>query len=256
MPENKFPTEVVSLPSKGFFYPEDSPLAKGEVEIRYMTAKDEDILTSPNLIKKGIVIDKLLESLIVEEGVVYGDLLVGDKNAIMLAARILGYGADYTFDYECPNCSEKNVGLECNLSETEEREVDFSELEKGKNEFTYTLPKSKREITFKLLTLNDERAIEADLKGLRKVSKDVTKEVTTRLKRMILSVDGNSDRQFVNHFVDNEFFSIDSLEFRKHIQTLIPDVSVKHEFECELCTHQEAVTVPITVHFFWPKSRV
>ena len=93
--QQQFPTEEVTLPSKGLLYPEGSPLKNGVIEMKYMTAKEEDILTNQNLIERGTVIDKLLQSLIVTP-IDYNDLLVGDKNAILVAARILGYGKDYT----------------------------------------------------------------------------------------------------------------------------------------------------------------
>ena len=89
--ESKYPTETIDLPSGGKLYPQDSPLSSGKIEIKYMTAKEEDILTSANLIKKGVVIDRLLDSIIVTEGVGIDDLILGDKNAIMVAARILAY---------------------------------------------------------------------------------------------------------------------------------------------------------------------
>ena len=104
---SKYPTEIVDLPSEGWFYPKDHPLASGQIEMRYMSARDEDILTSANLIKKGVVLDKLLRGLIVTP-CNYDDILTGDKNAIMIAARILGYGKDYEVGFKCPACGEKN----------------------------------------------------------------------------------------------------------------------------------------------------
>ena len=99
MAEYKFPTEMVELPSKGYFYSEGHPLSSGRVEIKYMTAREEDILTSQNLIKQGTVIDKLLEALVVDKSIKMDDMLIGDKNAIMVAARILGYGKNYDIEY-------------------------------------------------------------------------------------------------------------------------------------------------------------
>ena len=141
--KTKFPSEEVTLPSKGLLYPEDSPLSKGVIEIKYMTAKEEDILTNQNFIKKGTVIDKLLQSLIITD-FDYNKILVGDKNAILVAARILGYGASYDFKWDG---KEANI----DLSELEDKEIDESLITEGKNEFEYELPFSKKLITFKLL---------------------------------------------------------------------------------------------------------
>ena len=106
--KQQFPTEQVTLPSKGLLYPEDSPLRKGTIEMKYMTAREEDILSNQNYIENGTVIDKLLKSLIVTPGINYNDLLIGDKNALLVAARILGYGADYDFELDG---EEYNVDL-------------------------------------------------------------------------------------------------------------------------------------------------
>ncbi len=218
MAENTFPTEIVDLPSKGYFYPETSPLSSGKLELKYMTAKEEDILTSQNLIKQGTVIDILLQSLIVDKTVKVEDLLIGDKNAIMVAARILGYGKDYDFTYDG---EEQKV----DLTTLKPIELDESQLKKGSNQFEYVLPKSERKITFKLLTGKDEKNIDAEVKAREKLGGSSTGELTTRLKNIITSVDGNVDRSYINNFVDNEFLSIDSLEFRKHMATVTRDDS-------------------------------
>ena len=149
--KQQFPTEEVTLPSKGLLYPKDSPLSKGVVEIKYMTAKEEDILTNQNYIQKGTVIDKLLQSLIITD-FNYNDLLVGDKNAILIAARILGYGKDYDFKY-----NEKETTVD--LTELEDKLLDESLIKEGKNEFDFTLPATKTPITFKLLTQSDDTKI-------------------------------------------------------------------------------------------------
>ena len=154
----KIPTETVQLPSKGLLYSKDSPLSKGEVEMKYMTAKEEDILTNNNYISNGTVIDKLLQALIVTEGVNFNDLLIGDKNAIMIAARILSYGKDYKFNFGGKEYTVDLTGLK-------NKEVDIKE---GKNEFEFTLPHSKTTITFKLLTHSDEKTIDRELAGLKK----------------------------------------------------------------------------------------
>ena len=158
--KHQFPTEEVTLPSKGLLYPEGSPLRKGVIEMKYMTAKEEDILTNQNYIANGTVIDRLIKSLIVTP-FDYNNLLVGDKNALLVAARILGYGKDYNFTYNGEN-------IEVDLTEIEDKPIDESLIKNGKNEFSFTLPRSKKEITFRFLTHKDEKAIDAELKGLKK----------------------------------------------------------------------------------------
>ena len=150
MAELKLPTEIVSLPSKGLLYPKESPLSAGELEMSYMSAKHEDILTNSNFIRSGTVIDKLLQALIITK-IDYDELLVGDKNAILIAARILGYGADYSFKYTDERGNEINTTV--NLSELKEKEIDESLYKAGINEFTFNLPKSANVITFKLFVI-------------------------------------------------------------------------------------------------------
>ena len=192
--KHAFPTEQIGLPSEGHFYPSESPLSTGHIELKYMTAREEDILTSQNLIKKGVVLDELLKALIVTEGVSIDDLLIGDKNAVFIAARRLAYGDKYPAKMTCPKC-EKEVEAEIDLAQLKSREFDFTAHNKGSNVFTFVLPYSKKTITYKLLTHKDEQAIDVELKMVAKMSKTGTPpEMTTRLKYMVLSVDGNVDR--------------------------------------------------------------
>jgi len=248
MEENKsmFPTEEVSLPSKGLIYSPDSPLAKGAVEMKYMTAKEEDILTNETYIKKGTVIDKLLQSLIVSP-INYSDLVIGDKNALLVAARVLGYGKDYSFEI---NGETHTI----DLTELEDKELDSEHLIKpNHNEFTFTLPVLKKEITFKLLTHSDERKIEEELKGLKKMKQEVG-ELTTRLKYMILSIDGDYERKTVRQFVDNQLLARDSRALREYIKEIQPDVDMTFEYEDEDGEIQRGVTVPLNINFFWPDA--
>ena len=248
MADYKFPTEMVDLPSKGYFYVDGHPLSSGKVEVKYMTAKEEDILTSQNLIQQGLVIDKLLESLIIDKSVKLDDMLIGDKNAIMVAARILGYGKDYEFTYDG---AEQTV----DLSILEPEKIDFSKFTKGQNLFNFKLPNSEREITFKLLTGGDEKNIAAEVKAKEKVSKEQSFELTTRLKNMIISVDGKSDKAYINNFVDNEFLSIDSLAFREYLTSITPDVDMTTKV-VDSTGKESEVTIPVTLRFFWPSTGV
>jgi phage FluMu protein Com len=252
--KKKFPTEFIDLPSKGWFYPETHPLASGQVELKYMTAREEDILTSANLIKKGKVIDTLINALLVTD-VTYDDILVGDKNAIMIAARILGYGKDYNIDYTCPKCGEINK-LTIDLTGLENKKIDFKTFTKHSNEFEFELPLSKTTITFKLMTGGSEKTLESEMKGLAKfASKDgPSKALTTRLKHQILAINGNRDTKVVREYIDNELFAQDSLALRNFMREASPDVLTKFNFECESCTHTETVDMPIDAGFFWPSS--
>ena len=254
--KRQFPTEMVNLPSRGALYSKESSLSGGEIEVKYMTAKEEDILTSQNLIRKGIVIDKLLQSLVVDASINLDNLLIGDKNALMVASRILGYGKDYNFEVNCPSCSEK-IEDSFDLTKLKDKKIDHSIFKDGVNEFDFKLPATKRQITYKLLTQKDESGIDEELKALKKIAgkTDQTSEVTTRLKRAILSVDGETNRGKINSFVDNEFLSRDSLAFREHLASITPDVDMKYNYTCPSCDHEEEMTVPMTVQFFWPSTR-
>ena len=246
MTEFKFPTEMVELPSKGYFYMEGHPLSSGKVEIKYMTAKEEDILTSQNLIQQGTVIDVLLQSLIVDKSIKIDDMLIGDKNAIMVAARILGYGKDYQFTYD----GEEQTA---DLSQLDSKKMDFSKFTKSVNEFSFDLPNSKRIITFKLLNSKDEKSIASEIKARKKISKENSSELTTRLKHMILSVDGKSEKSYINNFVDNEFLSVDSLAFRQYLTSITPDVDMTTTV-IDSNGKETEVTIPVTVRFFWPNA--
>ncbi len=248
MAEVKFPTEVVDLPSKGLLYPKESPLSSGQVEVKYMTAKEEDILTSANLIKKGVVVDKLLESLIVDKTIKVGDFLLGDKNAVLIAARILAYGKEYDVKID-------NQQITVDLTTLKDLEIDESLINEGKNEFDFQLPSTKRKITFKLLTANDERNMDKEIEGYKKIGDGVGYELTTRFKHQILSIDGKTDRAAVNSFVDNEFLSRDSLAFRTYITKITPDVDMTSHY-VDADGNRKEFTVPMTVSFLWPTAGI
>ena len=250
---NQFPTEQVTLPSKGIFYPEDSPLKKGSIEMKYMTAKEEDILTNQNYIEKGTVIDKLLKSLIVTPNVNYNDLLIGDKNALLIAARILGYGADYTFDFTSPRTGDTE-SVTIDLTELDDKELDESLMIEGRNEFAFTLPTSKVEVTFKFLTHGDEEKIQKELKGLKKINKQSSSELTTRLKHTLLSVNGDRDIKTIREFVDNRFLARDSKAFRNYLAEVMPDIDMQVDIDLEDGDTIEDVNIPLGVSFFWPDA--
>jgi len=252
MAELKIPTETISLPSKGLLYPETSPLSKGQIEMKYMTAKEEDILTNNNFIRQGTVIDKLLQALIVTP-IEYNELLVGDKNAILVAARVLGYGKDYTFKYV--NQRNQEVETTVDLSLLEDKQMDESLFKRGINEFTFILPHSGNNITFKLLTHGDEQKIDAEIKGLQKVNPNSSTDVTTRLKYIITSVEGKREAKDVREFVDNYLIAKDARALREYYSKISPDVNLIFKPEEESYTG-EGITIPVSINFFWPDSGV
>ena len=249
----EFPTEEVTLPSKGLLYPEESGLRSGIIQMKYMTAKEEDILTNVNFIRNGTAIDKLLQAMI-KSPINYNDLLVGDKNAILVAARILGYGNDYTFKAIHP---ETGVEEELNADLTTLKDIVLDEtlIKDGKNEFEFTLPISKTKLTFKLLTHGDENNIEQELKGLKKINANATPELTTRLKHTILSVNGNYEQQTIRQFVDQRLLARDSRALRNYIKDISPDVDFKISYKFKDGYGDEDV-LPIGVDFFWPDAEI
>jgi len=251
--DSKFPTEVVELPSKGYFYPKDSPLASGKVEMKYMTAREEDILTSPNLLKQGIAIDKLLEALIVDKKINIGDLLIGDKNALIVAARILAYGKMYEFITFDDSGEEVNATVD--LTTLNDKEIDFTGLTEGVNEFSFTLPNSERTITLKFLTHKDEKELERETTALKKVSNSIVTTMTSRMKRIIVSIDGNTERAAIINFVDTELLSVDALEIRRYLASITPDVNMTTKATYADGTESEVV-VQVTAQFFWPSTEV
>ena len=257
MAENQyaFPTEELSLPSNGLLYPEDSPLRSGTIEVKYMTAKEEDILTSTNLIEKGIVIDKLMESVIADPKVKLDDLLVGDKNAVMLGTRVLGYGKEYEVTITDPDTGLE-VDTSFDLTKLKTKKVD-EKLFKDGNKFDFTLPVSKRVISFKLLTHKDEREIDKELEGYKKIEaiNGISKELTTRLKKQIIAVDGETDKKIINEFVDNQFLSRDTRAYREYVTSITPDVIFETEYISQI-GEPHKVDIPVGVRFFWPESRV
>jgi len=240
MSEFKFPTEEVELPSKGLIYSKDNPLSSGKVEIKYMTAKEEDILSNQSFIQKGNVLEKLLKSVIINKDINIDDLIVGDKNALLIATRILGYGKDYEI-------SVNGTSYVLDMSTLENKEIVESDYEAGKNEFTFTTPATETILTYQLATGKVEKQIERELAGLKKINKENSTGLTTRLKYLITSVDGSEEKKDIREFVDNRFLARDSRAFRDHIAKTQPDVNLSY-----ILDNGEEVTIPIGLNFFWP----
>ena len=250
----QLPAEEVTLPSKGLLYPEDSPLRTGKVEMKYMTAREEDILTNQNYIKNGTAIDKLLKSLIVTPNVDFQDLLLVDKNAIMLAARILGYGSEYEIKRIHPETGIESEGV-INLSKVKDKLIDENKIIDGKNEFEFQLPLSKSKITFKLLTQRDDRKIEREIEGLKKIKKQVSENVV-RFKHIIISLNGDYDTKKIRDFVENHLLARDARALRIHITDIQPGIDMFTEVEFKDGYIESGVMLPININFFWPDAEL
>ena len=248
MSEHKFPTEVIDLPSQGKVYPKDSPLSSGKLELKYMTTREEDILMSENLIKKGIVIDKLLDSLIITDGVKQDDLILGDKNAVLIASRILAYGPEYTVEVANPNDFDEKVSHTFDLSQCPFKELS-KDVDYSGNSFEFTTPVGKNKLKFKLLTGADEALIEKDLKQSSKFG--YSTDISTRLRYTVIEVDGDSKSQTINGFTQN-LLARDSVALRNYIRDIAPDIDLSSEVE--IGGEAVSVTIPLTVEFFWPQS--
>jgi hypothetical protein len=244
-----FPTEIISLPSKGLVYAESNPLSKGEVTVKLMTAREEDILTSAALIRKGIQLDKLLESIVVEPGVNINDLVIGDKNAILVTSRILAFGPEYAAKITDPFDREE-VDITIDLSNIKIKEVDESILNRD-NEYDFFLPISKTNIKFKLITHGDEMIINKDIEASQKALK-TSNEITTRYRRIIIEVDGVRDAGTISNYVTNRLLAGDSKALRKYISDITPDLDLKFDYTSPVTGETEALRIPFGIGFFYP----
>jgi hypothetical protein len=219
--------------------------------MKYMTAREEDILTNQSYIKQGVVLDKLFKSLIVTD-VPYDDIFVGDKNAIMIAARVLGYGKIYDTKVTTPSGTEQEVSID--LTELTEKEIDWGLIQQGKNEFTFELPASKRTIKLRLLTQGIQNKIDAELKGLLKLGRDAS--ATTLLKHVVIELDGDTDTVKIRNFIDREMLAIDSRAIRQFLKSVTPDVDLTVWLTDEATMEPFRSSFTIGLDFFWPDVKI
>jgi hypothetical protein len=249
------PTEFVELPTKGKYYPEGHPLHNQEtVEIRYMTAKDEDILTSQTLLRKGIAIERLLQNVIVNKNIKTDDLYVGDKNAIIMATRITGYGSEYDVRVTCPACGDNeqhSFDLEdVSINYGDDLE-DMNVTATSENTFVLKLPKSDVDVEVRLLTGQDERNLLLSNER-RKKQKLPEATLTDQFKNMIVSVNGVDDKHSVSNFINN-MPAIDSKYLRGVYMRITPNIDLSDVLTCSSCDADNETTIPFTTDFFWPK---
>ncbi len=247
------PVESVPLPSNGVVYPADSPLHDREtVDIRSMTAREEDILTSRALIKKGTVITELIRSCLTDKRIQVQDMLAGDRNAIMVALRITGYGADYAVEADCPKCNTRSK-QSFNLGEMPIKRITVEPVSKGQNVFEFKLPVTKKSVHFKFLTGRDEEEINTIQERAKKQGALADNIVTTRLQYSIVAIDGRTDRGSINGFIRN-MPARDSMSLRKFIDANEPGIDMKGELDCPSCNEISEVRVPLGASFFWPDA--
>jgi hypothetical protein len=249
----EIPSALVPLPSRGLVYPTDSPLyGRSEIEIKGMTTQEEDILMSRALIKKGTVITELIRSCLMDPGIQVNDLLSGDRNALMVAVRITGYGPEYSAQVQCPAC-EARQEFAIDLSNLEIKPLEIEPSATGVNQFSFTLPISKKEVLFRFLTGKEEEEIMATMENKKKKGLVNDNVVTTRLFYSILSVDGKTDKTIISKYI--QFMAArDSLALRQYIDKHEPGIDMRHPFECKSCGHSEVIAVPMGPSFFWPNT--
>jgi hypothetical protein len=247
------PRDFVMLPSKGRIYPPDSPLHNlEEIEVRHLTAADEDILTSRALLRTGKAIDTMLSNVLMNKSVNVNDFISGDKNAILTFLRITGYGPEYDVEIDCPGCNE-SIKHQFDLTKLTMRFLDVDPMGAGENRFEFVLP-SGVHIEFKLLNSAEDQQISDEQDKLKRTTNSpLEKNITTKYKHQIISVNDKDDQTFINNFVDTMNLR-DSRAFRTYLEEVEPDVDMKQDFKCRMCGHSEEVEIPVTVGFFWPES--
>ena len=247
------PREYVTIPSRGKIYPPTSALHNmEEIEVRHLTAADEDVLTSRSLLRSGKAIDTMLSNVILNKSIKVEDLISGDKNAILTFLRITGYGAEYPVEIDCPSCNE-NVKYEFDLGQLKMRILDTEPLGVGENRFSFELP-SGVSLEFKLLnSAEDSEISDMQEKHRRATNSPLERNITTKMKYQIVSVNGDNNKTLIGRFVDSMNVR-DSRAFRKHLEDTEPDMDMSQDFKCPMCGHSGEVDIPITVGFFWPES--
>jgi len=251
----KVPTVIVDLPSRGLVYPDKHPLSAGTIEIKYMTAKEEDILATESYMRNGTVIERFLQSLVITPGVNINDMVIGDVDALTVAARVYGYGADYEVNVENPSGNAQKIVVD--LSQLSLSTLDEEHLiKRGLNEFKFKLP-TGTELLFKLLTQKDQQMIQTDLKRYTKLNPNsVSTAASTQLKYQIVGVNGVRDRKTIYTFIDDQLLATDARAFRKHVESIQPGINLSVEATDFNTGEPFQAPVTIGVRFFWPDARV
>lgn len=249
--------EIIELPSKGLIYSKQSPLSSGKIELRYPTALDQNILLSVKLLKSGKAIDTFLSNLLLDKKINLGQLLLGDKNALIYAARILAYGSSYQFSGDCPNCKKLNKNVTVDLNEITNKEIkqEYLDLYKNQNEFQFKLPSSGILVKFKLITTDISNQIQNKISVQENLGLTDTKSMTIRLSQQIIQFNGLKKYNQIKNSVQ-KMRSQDSLALRSYINKLTPDIQNQIQFECIHCNHKQKFDIQLDENFFWPTDVV
>ncbi len=248
----ELPIEKVSLPSRGILYDKQLAIHSGYIELAYPTAKNQDILTSATLVKKGVMIDQFIKSLILTPKVKLDQLLTFDRDKLVFVSRAMAYTSQYKTKIICPKCEKQN-DVTINLNQLDEI---FLGQGITQNKIQVILPLAKKSVTFKFLTVREQEQVNAEIKSLQRLRRSIdgaTPQITTRLKKMIVSIDGNQDKMFISQYVDKYLLSNDSLFLRREIKKNTPGIVNKFKFNCKHCQFEKELAVPLTAQFFYPE---
>ena len=249
------PTDFVALPSEGKFYPEGHPLCNQDVvEIKFMTAKEEDILTSQALLAKGIALERLVESVLIDKDITASSLLVGDKNALLVAIRITGYGSEYETQVTCPSCKEVN-SYKFDLDEVKSTPLmtntDVTELTDTGTYIITGLTQTEAEVEVRMLTGDDDKKLTHRLESNKKHNLGLP-PLLEQMKSFIVSVNDNSNEMYLDSFLHN-LPAMDARHLRKTYAALTPAIDMTQQYVCDSCLHETRLEVPLTADFFWPE---
>ena len=243
------PTEEVELPSKGVFYES----GKKTVKVKYLTAEEDDILFSPELIKSGKVLDALLQVAIIDKDLNPMEMLIGDRNAVLIHLRRTGLGNIYQpGKMTCPSCNEEYVP-DVDLDKLTLKELEDMPDENG--HYDFLLPLMKKKIKFRMLNGKDESKISktSDTGKKAKGKYKVSKGITERYRLQIMEVEGNKDKLYIAKLI-SAMPMRDSIAFREYVKLMSPGIDFNYMFECTKCGHNYEGDVPMTYRLFYPNA--
>ena len=246
------PVESIPIPTKGTVYSPDSTLYNtSTLQIKAMTAREEDILASPAFHKEGTALTHLIQSCLMDKTINSEDMINGDRMALMVGIRVTGYGPEYHASSNCQTCGTKNEFI-VDLTKLPIKRLEIKPVKPGTNEFEFSLPVTKKKVVFKYVTAKEDRERSAALKSMQKITgASISNNITSFLENAIVSVDGIKDRMKIKHFVMN-MPAFDSKALRKYIIDNEPGMDMRCRFECKSCGAFNETNMPMTTEFFWP----